>query len=144
MNVDERMIARDKVCQMTATVRQIPIPVQFRIDIPIAVLGISRDEFARRFGIEFSEFFEDGVGIVHGAGLETPEGTQFCVTTAGGRSSPDSLYLVMEGATHRPYSALNEILRSLDLQGADRVTINHSAVKWARELMQKDGIVPGR
>ena len=51
MNVDERMIARDKVCQMTATVRQIPIPVQFQIDIPIAVLGISRYEFARRFGI---------------------------------------------------------------------------------------------
>jgi len=128
---------------VTATARQIPIPVQFRIDNPVAVLGISRDEFARRFGIEFSEFFEDGIGIVHGAGLETPEGTQFCVTTAGGRSSPDLLYLVMEGATHRPYSALSEILGSLGLQEADRVNINHAAVKWAREFMQKHGIDPG-
>lgn len=127
---------------MPATARQISLPIKFRIDIPIAVLEISCDEFARRLGVEFSEFFEDGIGTVHAAGLETPEGARFCVTTAGGRSSPESLYLIMEGATRRPYSALRKILRSLELQVSDRVTVNHSAVKWAGDLMQTSGITP--
>ncbi len=57
---------------MTRGVRQIPTPIKFSIDIPIAEIAISADIFGERFGITFSEFVEDGIGPTKGAALQTP------------------------------------------------------------------------
>jgi hypothetical protein len=128
---------------MDSGIRQIPAPIKFEIDIPIAELAISADGFAERFGVEFSEFFDEGIGPEKGAALQTPDGIQFCVISCGGHSGHSKhVYIVMEGATLDPYGVLGNILRSLNLHDDEGVTINHSAVKWAKDQMQKRSLHP--
>jgi hypothetical protein len=130
---------------MSGRVRQIPIPIKLTIDIPIAELAISADNFAKRFGVEFCEAIEEGIGPERGVALQTPGGTQFCVISCGGHGGyPSHVYIVMEGATLHPYELLGDILRSLNLQDDECVTVKHGAVEWAKDQMQKHCIFPRR
>jgi hypothetical protein len=122
---------------------QIPIPIKLTIGIPIAEVAISVDEFTERFSIEFTEVFERGIGSERGVALQTHGGTQFCVMSCGGQGGyPSHVYIVMEGATLHPYEALDDILRSLDLQGDECVSVMHGAIEEAKNLMQTRCIFP--
>jgi len=128
---------------MNGGLRQNPVAIKFDIDIPIAEIAISADEFAERFGVEFGEYFEAGIGPEKGVALQTPGGTPFCVISCGGHAGcPSHVYIVMEGATLHPYEVLGDILRSLDLQDDECVTVKHGAVEWAKDYMQKHSISP--